>query len=106
MELSQCRMCGDEHNRDILLDIEQDRELISYYCRINLINNPNLSELICCNCDGKIRDFSSFSERAKEIQIKLMTENNIQNVKIEEIEDTFFYEDDKQTQLFIDEPIV
>lgn len=107
MDKMQCRMCAKYQKNEEFVPLSDElRNLIDYFCRIQLLLNENLPNSLCNECNHKIVDFSRYSERAKGIQMKMMIEHEIhQNVKVE-IEElpSLYY--DKHSSLFIEEPKV
>lgn len=106
MEKVQCRMCEKYENNQSFIPLSDDiRNLVNYHCRIELIHNDLLPNTLCLDCDDKIQEFSRYSQQAKEIQLKMLIEHQIHQVKveIEELPSLYF---DKHPNLFVDEPKV
>lgn len=105
MDKTKCRMCAKHENSNNLMPLSEImKNLIDYYCRIQLLQNDTLPNMLCIDCNQKINDFSTYSERAKEIQMKMVIELEISNVKVEIEELPSLYYDNKQLHLFVDEP--
>lgn len=107
MDKIQCRMCAKYQNNEqfVPLNIEL-RNLIDYFCRIQLVLNENLPNSLCSDCNYKIVEFSKYSGRAKDIQMEMMIEHEVhENVKVEIEESPSLYFE-KHSSLFIEEPKV
>lgn len=77
-------MCGKLRNTSNLLDISSEINFqIEFYCRISLEDNKLLPQKICFDCNYAVTNFATFSETAKEMQIKFMKESPLEEVKVE-----------------------
>lgn len=88
MEKNTCRLCGKERNISNLLRISSDIKFkIENYCRIDVNDNKTLPQRICFDCNYVVANFASFSENAREIQTRLLRDNNLLvEVKVEAFE--------------------
>lgn len=102
MDKKVCRMCGKDRNCSNLLDLSSEITFqIEFHCRILLEDNKLLPQKICFDCNYAVTNFATFSDNAKEIQIRLMMENNLDQVKVEihelPVVECFLQDDVKQS---------
>ncbi|KAL7041575.1 hypothetical protein ACKWTF_000825 [Chironomus riparius] len=70
-----CRLCGSKKN--LIYSINQRKEnirfkeVVEYFCRVNIRDNDNLPHLVCKGCKDYIENFSKFSEQVNNFQNKL-----------------------------------
>lgn len=93
MERNLCRLCGKVRNATNLLDLSVEIVFqVSYYCRVDLVDDKNLSQKICFDCNYAIVNFAKFSENVKDVQIQCLIGNDFINAPVkdeqEEIIDT------------------
>jgi Zinc-finger associated domain (zf-AD) len=96
-----CRLCGifqNEENEMFILSDEL-KNLIEFYCRINMQYDESITEQICFDCNSTIINFARFSEKVKEVQTKYLLEFN--TVKVESQD--FPTINEETTEFYLDE---
>lgn len=73
---SRCRLCGEDTN-DLAISIYKKnrdvtyKELIEYFCRVEIIYDERLPQLVCSICKITLDNFSKFSEKVLSFQDEL-----------------------------------
>lgn len=84
MDKPICRMCGKPRNQSNLVKITpQVAFQIDYHCRISLFEDKTLPNKICFDCNYAISNFATYSETCKEVQLRMMMENDLHDIKVE-----------------------
>ncbi|XP_070492602.1 uncharacterized protein [Chironomus tepperi] len=70
-----CRLCGSKQNLIYSINQRKDdvrfKEVVEYFCRVDINDNDSLPHLVCKACKVHIENFSKFSEQIRTFQNKL-----------------------------------